>query len=316
MVRRALSTTVANIVAIALTAFGATQARAQPRQNPADAVRDMDAVRNMFEQMGQQASQFVPGMFSELTPQQMAELERVPIAPREEADFGNQVLKNYEASLRAQNQTLTRQGGDVTYLSALVQRIRPLMPKARRYPKIDVGLVETENIDAYSVPGGHLIFTSGLMNNVESEAELVGVIAHELSHLDRGHQLLMLKQLKTTGRISDLRSGMLWVSIMAKPFRPEFESQADADAVKWMAAAGYDPRQLAKLLRRWEASPDQNPEWTRMLPNFARSHPGSGKRAMAVLDDFARLKMNPTQLVVGEDNLIKRQPATTGRDKP
>ena len=302
MVRRAHST----IVAIALTAIFAAQGPAQRPQDPAD------ALRGMFEQMGQQANQFMPGMFSELTAQQMAELEKVAISPREEADFGSQVLRNYESSLRAQQQTLTRQGSEVEYLSALIERVRPSMSKAGRYPKIDVALVETESIDAYSVPGGHLIFTSGLMKNVESEAELVGVIAHELSHLDRGHQLLMLKQLKTAGQVGDLRSGMLWVSTMAKPFRPEFESQADADAVKWMAAAGYDPRQLAKLLKRWAASQDQSPDWTRMLPSFARSHPDSGQRSAAVLDHYQRLRIPPGKLVVGEENLANRQPAGAG----
>lgn len=55
-----------------------------------------DALRNMFEKFGKQSEQFMPGMFSELSPAEMAELEKVPISKREEADFGDQVLKNYE----------------------------------------------------------------------------------------------------------------------------------------------------------------------------------------------------------------------------
>jgi predicted Zn-dependent protease len=276
-------------------------------QQPRD---QAEALRNMFEQFGQQSEQFMPGMFSELSPQQMAELDRIKIAPREESQFGTQVLQNYEASLRAQNQTLTRQGKEVKYLATLVAEIRPHMTNARRYGEIDVALVETENIDAYSVPGGHLLFTSGLMQNVQSEAELVGVIAHELSHLDHGHQLLPLKQAKKVNQVNDFRSGMTWVATLAKPFRPEFESQADADAVKWMLAAGYDARELAGLLNRWEARQAQTAGWTKMLPSFARSHPDSGRRAQVVLRLFDRARVDPDQLIIGRQNLVQRIPAS------
>lgn len=270
-----------------------------------------EALRTMFEQMGKQADQFVPGMFSELDPKQMAELEKIPISPREESQFGEQVLKSYEASLKTQNISITRTPDNETigYLTELVGRVRPLMTNARRYARIDIALVQTDSIDAYSVPGGHLLFTNGLMKNVESEAELVGVIGHELSHLDRGHQLLQLKQAKRVNRLSDFRSSMQWLSTMVKPFRPEFESQADADAVRWMIASGYDPRQLARLLSRWDARQDKQAPWTNMMPSFVRSHPDSGRRAETVLRDFEKTNIDPDTLVVGRENLENLTPS-------
>jgi predicted Zn-dependent protease len=224
-----------------------------------------------------------------------------------------QVLRNYEASLRAQKLPLTRKGTDVQYLSTLVDQIRPHMTHAHRYGQIDVALVDTEGIDAYSIPGGHLIFTTGLMKNLKCEAELVGVIAHELSHLDHGHQLLPLKQAKRAGQVNDFRSGMAWVATMAKPFRPEFESQADADAVKWMLAAGYDPRQLAGLLNRWETRQAQEAGWTKMIPSFARSHPDSGRRAQVILELFDRSQVDPQRLIIGRQNFAKRIAASDRR---
>ncbi|MGN6543728.1 MAG: M48 family metallopeptidase [Aureliella sp.] len=295
------------LLALAAVLLIGLPAGAQQQPDPAD------ALRNMFEQFCRQSEQFMPGMFSELTPQQMAELERTNIAPREETQFGTQVLRNYEASLRGQNLTLTRQGEDVKYLSALVAQVRPLMNNARRYANIDIAIVNSDSIDAYSIPGGHLIFTAGLMKNLQSEAELVGVIAHELSHLDRGHQLLPLKQAKRANQVSDFRSGMTWVATLAKPFRPEFESQADADAVKWMIAAGYDPRQLAALLSRWDARQAQEAGWTKMIPSFARSHPDSGRRAQVILDLFDRAHVDPQGLIIGRQNFEQRVPASVRR---
>lgn len=277
----------------------------QARRDPAD------ALRNMFEKFAEQSDQFAPGMFSELTPAQMASLERIKISPREESQFGDEVLKNYEASLRAQRITLTRQGEDVKYLSALVMDIRPLMKNAQRYPRIDVALVSSDETDAYSVPGGHLVFTKGLLETAQSEAELVGVIAHELSHLDHGHQLLALKQSKTMPQMNDMRSSMLWMATMFKPFRAEFEAQADADAVRWMLAAGYDPRELSNLLARWDARQNNQANWTNMLPNFARSHPDAGRRAQSVLDDLKKNSpKRPKQLIIGRQNLAKRIPSS------
>ncbi len=267
-----------------------------------------DALRNMFEKFGQQAEQFLPGMLSELTPAQMAEIEKIPISKREESDFGKEVVKKLEVFVRSQGNAMTRDGKDIKYLAQLVSDLRPNMSNARRYPSIDIALVDTESIDAYSIPGGHLVFTAGLMKNVQSEAELAGVICHELSHLDRGHQLLPLKQSKRTDTMVDFRSSMQWMATIAKPFRPEFESQADADAVRWMLATGYDARELARLLTRWDASQDQTPAWTKIVPNFARSHPDSGRRAAVILDLVDRARVETDKLIIGKENLVNRKP--------
>ncbi len=266
--------------------------------------------RNMFENFAKEGDKFMPGMFSELTPEQMARLEKVKVSVKEESQFGSDVLKNYEASLRGKNQAIVRSGADLDYIKALVKDVKPQMNNAARYKEMDVALVETEEVDAYSIPGGHLIFTSGLLDNVKCEAELVGVIAHELSHLDRGHQLLTLKQSKTQPQWNDPRAAMGWMATMFKPFRPEFEAQADADAVKWMLATGYDARQLARLLARWEAKQNQQAPWVNMMPSFVRSHPDSGRRAQSVLRDFDNQAKNPNQLVVGRKNLELRIPAS------
>jgi beta-barrel assembly-enhancing protease len=273
-------------------------------------VPQAEALRNMFERMAKQSEQFAPGLLSELSDEEMARLERVKIAPRQEAQFGESVLKNYEATLRAKNVTITRDGELVDYLRALVDDVRKHTANARRYARIDVALVESEETDAYSVPGGHLIFTRGLIDSLQSEAELVGIIAHELSHLEHGHQLLALKQSKSMPQMNDPRLAMQWMATMFKPFRPEFETQADSDAFKWMLAAGYDPRELANLLDRWEARQAQQAAWTKMLPDFVRSHPDPGRRARSIHETFNKLRRPPQDLVIGRQNLAQRIPSS------
>ena len=108
--------------------------------------------------------------------------------------------------------------------------------------------------------------------------------------------------------MTDFRSSMQWISTMAKPFRPEFETQADADAVRWMLAEGYDARELARLLMRWDERQNQQAGWTKMVPSFARSHPDSARRATVVLDTVDRARIKPEKLIVGKENLARRIP--------
>ena len=187
--------------------------------------------------------------------------------------------------------------------------IHPHMSQAARYPQIRVGIVASDQPDAYSIPGGDLLFTRGLLDTAGSEAALVGGIAHELSHLDRGHQLLPLQQAQLNSPATDWRRMMSTMAVM-KPFHPEFEREADDDAFKWMVAAGYDPRELAHLLESWDRRQNTQAPWIEVIPSFVRSHPDAGHRAEAILSSYDALGGAP-ELYVGQENWQRKIP----RDK-
>ncbi|MFO1064728.1 MAG: M48 family metallopeptidase [Pirellulales bacterium] len=276
--------------------------RSAVAQNPDPA----EMLKSIFERVGNGMGDMLPGMFTELNEEQLKKLESVTITPREESAFGAGVLKEFESGLQAKNQQLLRNGKDAAYLQSLAERIKPFMANRRRYPRLDIAVWETTLIDAYSIPGGHIIVTTGLLADCESEAALVGVLAHELSHLDHGHQLLSLKQQKSIGKTQDFQNGMLWIATLAKPMRPEFESEADEDAARWSMSAGYDPRQLAHLLERWEVRLSGAQPWTNAIPEFARTHPQAGRRAARVLEIYDSEKPNK-ELIVGVENLRQRK---------
>jgi len=85
-----------------------------------------------------------------------------------------------------------RRGKDVDYLRRLVETIRPLLTRADRYREITIYLADSPRCDARSLPGGTLVFFQGLLNSAESEAALVGVVGHELSHLEHNHPLVQI----------------------------------------------------------------------------------------------------------------------------
>ena len=62
-----------------------------------------------------------------------------------------------------------------------------------------MAIIPLDAADAFSVPGGDLLFSQGLLETAGNEAALMGVVCHELAHLDRGHQLLELRRAKLNG---------------------------------------------------------------------------------------------------------------------
>ncbi len=261
----------------------------------------------IFEAMktfSQRAEKFMPSFMGELPAEERAKLAQIEVDLRDEQRLGTQVLENYESQLRAQKKSIQWRGRDVEYLKQLVAVIQPLMKHATRYAQIRVGIVVTDQPDAYSVPGGTLLFTTGLLDTAGSEAALVGVTAHELSHVDRGHQLLPLKQSKLTAQVTDWRQMMRTMSVM-KPFHPEFEREADEDAFHWMVEAGYDPRELAHLLESWDQRQNAQAPWIDIIPSFVRSHPDAGRRAESILKRFDALASGD-DLYIGLENWKRR----------
>lgn len=278
----------------------------QPRAIHAQAPPEIFEAMKSFSQ---RAEKFIPGFMAELPPEERAKLAQIDVDLRDEQRLGAQVLDNYETQLRKYKKSIQWRGRDVDYLKQLVAVIQPLMKHVTRYPQIRVGMVVTDQPDAYSVPGGTLLFTTGLLDTVGSEAALIGVTAHELSHLDRGHQLLPLKQSKLTAQVTDWRQLMRTMSVM-KPFHPEFEREADNDAFQWMVEAGYDPRELAHLLESWDQHQNVQAPWIDIIPSFVRSHPDAGRRAESLLRQLDALG-GGDDLYVGVENWERRIP----RDK-
>lgn len=218
-------------------------------------------------------------------------LDKVKVSDGEERRFGEQLVANYIGTKRQQGVTIRERGAEVDYLEKLVAKLRPEMRHARRYRQIRVLLADTDDTDAYSFPGGTLVFTRGLIEFCESEAALLGVVGHELSHLDRGHQLVPLKRSRIAQSTFSGRQQISPQAMMqqmqvltrawTRPFRPEEELEADQDAATWMLASGYEPRELVRLMESWQR---KNRDKNVNIPAFLRSHPYTENRVEIIED--------------------------------
>lgn len=281
-------------------------------QNPED-----DAPFPFFPKgFGGNPEEFFERMFGKSTPQEEKSLADVKIPLNEEREFGEPQIEAYLALLREQGFRVIRKGKDVEYLKRLVETIRPLMTNAKRYPKIAVYVVDSPRVDARSFPGGTLFFHKGLLSFAENEAALVGIVGHELSHLDRGHLLVPLKRGKLMQRTFEngaggfdpqkfFAMGTTMMRLMSRPFRPEDEAAADRDGAAWAYQAGYDSREMARLFYRLHLR-DKDPKVP--FAAFFRTHPYSDERHEAIMKQYDELQQKDPQenLYRGKKNLAQR----------
>jgi predicted Zn-dependent protease len=152
------------------------------------------------------------------------------------------------------------------YVSEVVRRlVRAGSPRSFEYR---VKIVDIAEENAFATVGGYVYITRGMLAQLNSETEMAGVLAHEISHISHrhiakhqtralGYQILGLGALALGGAMGnpDNNLGMAPVGVSAalatimSSYRQEAELEADESGLLMMAQAGYDPRGLVTFLR-------------------------------------------------------------------
>jgi predicted Zn-dependent protease len=155
-------------------------------------------------------------------------------------------------------------------------------------------MLDTPVVHAFALPGGFVYVTRGMVLAVQNEAQLAGVIAHEIAHVAARHGTQQLSREELLTFITAVGDAFL-VGLMYPHERPSAvrkvdtlsysradETQADDLAVGFLYAARYQPEGLATffdLVRR----PDQEGR----LQRFLSTHPPSGRRATRIRERIA-----------------------------
>jgi len=203
----------------------------------------------------------------------------------QDIEIGRQSAAEAERQLRLLNDPSVDR-----YLSRIVQELAPGAPGAR-YP-YEIKAVNASEINAFSLPGGFMYVNRGLFEAARSEAELAGVLAHEMAHVALRHGThqaskaylgqagigllggLLGKNGSNTSQIVNAIGGVGLNTAFLK-FSRDDEYQADEVGAEIMARAGYDPLAMAdffELLRRQQG---RNPG---ALERFFNDHPPSAGR--------------------------------------
>ncbi len=116
------------------------------------------------------------------------------------------------------------------------------------------GVIDSNEIGTYSAPGGYVFVTRGLYVMLQSEAELAGVLAHEIAHVARKHRLKLFQEdpelkIGNHGKGAGQSPAVSGMEVALRPLSQETEFEADRIGVVLAARAGYDPFGLASVLQ-------------------------------------------------------------------
>lgn len=160
----------------------------------------------------------------------------MPIDAVDEADLGKVIANGYALAANTSDPAYL-------YVNDLVQHQAAMLKRPFAYR---VFIVDSPEPNAMALPGGVILVTRGLLATLQTEAELMAVLAHELGHVELGHcfdrvkfELLARRLTRASyGHIADLAVSLL----LQHSFSKTVEDQADEYAYALMMQTRYDPR--------------------------------------------------------------------------
>jgi Zn-dependent protease with chaperone function len=145
--------------------------------------------------------------------------------------------------------------------------------------------------NAFALPGGEIVVTDGLVELAASDEEVLGVVAHELGHVQERHVLRGAIQGSLVGMLVAVWLGdvgsfatALPAAVLEARYSRDFEREADAYAARLLVANGMDTRPLADLLVRLEARTG-GPSGPPGLSAYLSTHPATAERLRALAGD-------------------------------
>lgn len=177
-------------------------------------------------------------------------------------------------------------------------------------------VLDTPIINAFAVPGGYVYVTRGILAYLNDEAELAGVLGHELGHVNARHiaQQMTKQQLTTLGLNVGMAlsetfrkySGLaqFGASMLFLKFSRDDERQADDLGVEYASKAGYDTYRMAAFFETLERL---GPSEAGGVPDWFSTHPNPVNRLAAVRSKTAewQQKLARSQYSVGRDAYLK-----------
>jgi tetrahydromethanopterin S-methyltransferase subunit G len=164
-----------------------------------------------------------------------------------------------------------------------------------------IKVIDTDEINAMALPGGFFYVNSGLILAADEEAELAGVMAHEIAHVCAHHAaremtranyaqigmvpLIMMTGYSWTG-YGIYEATQLLIPITFLEFSREFEAQADYLGVQYMFRAGYDPQAFVTFFEKIQNLEKQKPG---AVAKVFENHPQTPDRIEHSEEEIARI---------------------------
>ncbi len=226
---------------------------------------DLDKLKQLRDKLKQPAQQTAPAQPSQSAepPAPSPQLPSIPpvgnVPEADEIQIGRHIAGNLLGASPLVNDP---------QLQSYVNRVGRWVAGSSERPdlKWTFGVIESNDVNAFAAPGGYVFLTRGLYRLLRDEAELAGVLGHEIGHVVRKHHLKVLQKSQAIGVGSDLlkkRIGDTKVAktligsgaeILARGLDKSAEFDADRIGVVLAARAGYEAFGLPAVLQEISAA--------------------------------------------------------------
>ena len=173
---------------------------------------------------------------------------------------------------------------------------------------IRVKMIQSDEINAFTLPGGFVYVNSGVMKMADNEAELASVIAHEIGHAAARHATRQASR----GQLAKIAAVPLvllggWRGLAAEQgatlaapvasmhFSRAFETEADRLGVGYLARAGYDPNASIDMFERIESMERKKPG---AVSKLFLAHPPVGDLIVKTQAEIGKLKSSSADYVL------------------
>ena len=173
-----------------------------------------------------------------------------------------------------------------------------------------IKVLDTEEVNAFALPGGFFFVNSGLILKAESESELAGVMAHEIAHVAARHGTRQATrgELMEIGAIAGsiftgygwggyaIRQGMgLAIPMGFLTFSRGFEREADYLGLQYLYKSGYDPRSFIDFFEKIETLEKKKPG---SISKVFATHPMNDDRIKAAQEEIQKILPEKPEYVV------------------
>lgn len=248
------------------------------------------------------------------------------VSPAEEMELGNRL-----AGYMSFGSVSSSDSEELKAIELYVKRLgRSLLGSiSRKEINYEFHLIDSGMVNAFALPGGQIFVFKGLVDFVESEAELASILGHEITHVDARHCIESFQAEMAAEKIAGSVLGNdRWLAGMAMRYASRIiqggyrqfqEFEADARGLKFAVDAGYDPSAAEMVMQRLgmayggETKPEKASDPVAELKIAVKSAAGSYFRSHPpTVDRVERLRRQASQhtgkkkFYVGKENLKQR----------
>jgi predicted Zn-dependent protease len=243
---------------------------------------------------------------------------RNPVTGKRELNF---ISKKQELAMGAEYdpQIIAQFGSyEDKNLQNLINRVGLSMAKNSHRPDLDYQfrILDSPVVNAFAVPGGYIYFTRGILAHFNNEAELAGVMGHEIGHITAKHSVkqltnqTILQTLFVAGIIFSPEFAQLadlanqGIGLLFLRFSRANERESDKLGVQYSTEQGYNAHEMAEFFKTLERMGGE----AGSLPQFLSTHPDPGQRYISVnnyTDTLqSRMNISSSQLKVNRNSYL------------